>query len=171
MLRKYVFAGTAYSGKTTMLNEMAKLGYHTVPEVARGIIEDQLANGGDILPWIDRRRFDQLCLKTYLENESDFNEGIIFFDRALPDCLAYHKMYGTIPECLEHVSNSHYDKVFLLEMLPGYVIDMVRKYDIEIEKKMSLLIKESYAPFCDELVHVPVLPLEKRTELVLAKLI
>lgn len=112
MLKKYVFAGAAYSGKTTLLNEMAKLGFQTVPEAARQVIEEQLAGSGAMLPWVNLRGFERLCLERMIEAESKLNDGTVFFDRALPDSLAYHKAYNACPECIEPVKNSYYDAVF-----------------------------------------------------------
>ncbi len=170
MLKKYVFAGAAHSGKTTMLNEMAKLGFQTVPEAARQIIEEQIAKGGTLLPWINRRGFELLYLERMLEAESRFSEGTVFFDRALPDSLAYHKIYDACPECIEHVKNSHYDAVFILEMIPGYNMDDVRQFDIEHEKRMQKAIEEAYSETGNRIIKVPAMSIEKRVELVLANI-
>lgn len=167
MLRKYVFAGAANSGKTTLLNEMEKLGFKTVPESARKIIEEQLATKGNILPWINREAFDKLCFETDLENYYKFSEGIVFFDRSLPDALAYHKIYNDLPECLEDVLKSHYDKVFMLEMLPSYETDEVRRQTVEIEKKIHEVLKETYEKQCDKMLTVPVMSIEERVKFVL----
>ncbi|MFA5887906.1 MAG: AAA family ATPase [Candidatus Nanoarchaeia archaeon] len=170
MLKKYVFAGAAYSGKTTMLNEMAKLGFQTVPEAARQIIEEQLAKGGTLLPWINKRDFELACLDIILINETKFSEGIVFFDRALPDGVAYHRLNNNTPEYLEHAKNYRYDAVFLLDMLPGYNQDNVRKFDVGHEKIMQKLIGEAYAESTGKLIKVPAMSIEKRVELVLANI-
>ncbi len=170
MLKKYVFAGAAHSGKTTMLNEMAKLGFQTVPEAARQIIEEQLAKGGTLLPWINRREFDLLYLERMLEAESRIKEGIVFFDRALPDSLAYHRVYNDCPECIEHVKNSHYESIFLLEMISGYVLDDVRQFDVKHEQMMHKAIEEAYSETGNRIIKVPAMSIEKRVELVLANI-
>lgn len=170
MLRKYVFAGAGYSGKTTMLNEMAKLGFQTVPETGRQIIEEQLKGDNPILPWNNRRVFELLCLNIMLENETKYRDGIVFFDRALPDSLAYHKMYNACPECVRPAMNAKYDAIFLLEMLPGYAMDKVRHFDIEHVKQMHTLIAEAYTENGSRIMRLPAVSIEERVKIVLANI-
>lgn len=170
MLKKYVFAGAAYAGKTTMLNEMAKLGFQTVPEAARQVIEEQLAGNGTMLPWVNMRGFELLCLERMLDAESKLNDGIVFFDRALPDLLAYHKVYNACPECIEHVKSSYYNGIFFLDMLPGYEEDNVRQLDIKHETMMHRLLEDAYAGQGNRIIKVPVMSIEKRVEIVLANM-
>lgn len=167
MLKKYVFAGAGHTGKTTMLNEMAKLGFQTVPEAARKIIEEQLAGDGSLLPIVNRRGFELLCLERMLEAESKLKDGTVFFDRALPDSLAYHKIYNACPECIEHVKNSHYDAVFLLEMIPGYAMDDVRQFDVQHEQMVQRALEEAYAESGNRIIRVSAVSVAERVGIVL----
>lgn len=45
----YIFTGGPGAGKTTVLNELAKHNYGCIPEVARAIIKEQHATGGNAL--------------------------------------------------------------------------------------------------------------------------
>lgn len=170
MLKKYVFAGAANSGKTTLLNEMKKLGFQTIQESARKIIKYQLSINGNILPWINRKEFDKSCFEMDLKNDSEFSDGIVFFDRALPDLLAYHKIYNDMPDCLEHVLKSYYDRVFFLEMLPSYEIDEVRRQTVEMEKRIHQVLKETYEKQCNKMIIVPVISIEERVKVVLSNM-
>lgn len=45
MLKWYVITGAPSSGKTTLINSLAKIGYHTVPEAARTLIDREMKEG------------------------------------------------------------------------------------------------------------------------------
>jgi predicted ATPase len=47
----YVVSGGPGAGKTTVLLELARFGFHHAPEVARQIIQEQIRSGGTALPW------------------------------------------------------------------------------------------------------------------------
>ena len=52
--RFFVLTGGPGSGKTTLIQALAKRGFATAPEAGRGIIRDQQAIGGAALPWADQ---------------------------------------------------------------------------------------------------------------------
>lgn len=71
MLEKYVLTGGPGTGKTTLLKELAKRGYQTVPEAARLVIqEEQRKEQGKgeqgILPWTDLYKFQKIFLLEFL---------------------------------------------------------------------------------------------------------
>lgn len=53
--RLFVITGGPGSGKSTLIDELAKHGIRGMPEAGRSIIQDQVAIGGEALPWSDRR--------------------------------------------------------------------------------------------------------------------
>jgi len=60
--RLNVITGGPGSGKSTLFDALAKQGIHSMPEAGRAIIQDQVAIGGEALPWSDRRAFAELML-------------------------------------------------------------------------------------------------------------
>jgi predicted ATPase len=82
----FVITGGPRSGKTTLLNELARRRYPCVPEVARQIIQEQVASGGNALPWGDRTLYTGLMLErsiqSFLEHFSD--SRVTFADRRIP---------------------------------------------------------------------------------------
>ena len=64
----FVVSGGPGSGKTTVLQELTKLGFPHAPEVARQIIREQIAIGGAALPWQDRQRYTSLMLERSIES-------------------------------------------------------------------------------------------------------
>src|SRR6266568_2379991 len=95
MNKWYVITGGNSSGKTTLVNELARKGYRTVPEAARTLIDQAAAKGMSAKELrADEKRFhyDVARLKQKLEKELDPNE-VIFFDRGMQDTLAYSRYY------------------------------------------------------------------------------
>jgi predicted ATPase len=60
--RLFIITGGPGSGKSAVIDALAKRGISTMPEGGRAIIQDQLAISGKALPWADRRAFAELML-------------------------------------------------------------------------------------------------------------
>ena len=91
-----ILSGGPGSGKTTLLNELARRGYACVAEAAREIIREQMATQGDALPWKNRRHYTAIMLKRAIADFDRYREqgGLFFFDRGIPDTLAYARLIG-----------------------------------------------------------------------------
>lgn len=87
----FIVSGGPGVGKTTLLETISRLEYAHVPEVAREIIREQSARDGDALPWANITTYTRLMLTrsidSYLQHQAC--DGILFFDRGIPDTLAY----------------------------------------------------------------------------------
>lgn len=59
---------------------------------------------------------------------------------------------------------------FFLEIIPGYNEDRVRQYDIRHEEMMHRLIEETYGELGNRIIKLPVMPIERRVEIVLANM-
>ena len=86
----FVVTGGPGAGKTSLITELARRGFHTVPESGRAIIRDEVQSGGDALPWADRPAFAQKMLERDLDAYSAAQAltGPVIFDRGLPDTPA-----------------------------------------------------------------------------------
>ncbi|RLI97500.1 MAG: hypothetical protein DRO99_02940 [Candidatus Aenigmatarchaeota archaeon] len=162
----YVITGGPCVGKTTILNDLKKKGYHVMHEIARKIIEEQQATGGDILPWKDINRFQEVLLENHLKHESELPEEIVFIDRGIGDILAYCEVYGIDPpkDTHKHGSPPRYHKIILLDQLPSYEKDDVRKEDPEMARKIHESIEKVYRKLGYDIINVPPLPPEKRLQ-------
>lgn len=69
----YIFSGGPGSGKSTVLNILNDMGYMTVREVARDIIQKQVQTGGNAVPWGNTIRYANLML---MQSIVDFEELI-----------------------------------------------------------------------------------------------
>jgi predicted ATPase len=167
----YVLTGGPSAGKTTLLDELARRGYRTIPEAARTYIAAEFKKGRTI----EEIRADEvsfqytiLSLKRSNENCISPNE-LIFFDRGMHDTIAFLRAAGTKIDhktATQIVGSSIYTKVFLLDMLP-LVRDGVRTESAERARLIHSLLLEAYESHGISVVRVPVLPIGERAEFIL----
>lgn len=169
----YVITGGPGCGKTTVVNHLNMLGYHTTIEHARHFIDTQMITGKTVEEIRkNQKQFQDGILAMQLLQESSLapNE-LVFLDRALPDALAYYRFLGLpfderINEIMGKVS---YKKIFILDILP-LVNDYARLEDAEAQRKIHSLITEIYQSLPFSVIHVPVLPPEERVDYILKRL-
>jgi predicted ATPase len=53
MNRFILLSGCSGGGKSTLLAELAQRGFATIEEPGRRVVREELASGGDALPWIE----------------------------------------------------------------------------------------------------------------------
>ncbi|MCE7059164.1 AAA family ATPase [Dyadobacter sp. CY343] len=108
----FIITGGPGSGKSTLLNALEASGFQTIPEVSRELIRAEMGAGGMCLPWIDLPCFARKCLeKMQADFLADSTTEPVFFDRGLPDIIAYLNV-GKItidPALLEVCSNHRYN--------------------------------------------------------------
>lgn len=87
--RLFVLTGGPGSGKTTLIEALAVAGIATSPEVGRAVIREQLAIGGDALPWADQLAFAELMVvRDVAAREAALATGLVtVLDRAFPMSL------------------------------------------------------------------------------------
>src|SRR5580692_6478454 len=92
--RLIVITGGPGSGKSTLIDALGELDICTMPEAGRAIIQDQVAIGGEALPWSNRRAFAELMLSWEMRSYRAAlrSSGPVFFDRAVPDVLGYLRL-------------------------------------------------------------------------------
>ncbi|WP_289151775.1 AAA family ATPase [uncultured Salipiger sp.] len=89
--RFFVVTGGPGAGKTSLIIELARCGFHTIPESGRAIIREEMASGGDALPWGNRMAFAERMLERDLRAYEDAQtlSGPVIFDRGIPDIMGY----------------------------------------------------------------------------------
>jgi predicted ATPase len=192
---KIVFTGAPGTGKTTTIEYLRdKYGFDVVPETARFLIDRVIKDNDDRqknnmpllpLPYMDQMTFQPDIFELQLAWESKWYDtasnkvhGIVFLDRAIPDCVAYHKVRGVplSPKLLNAAANVHhnaknmYAKVFIFDFLPQYVNDPVRSEDLPAAMVIHRALQENYLLLGYELVIVPAMSIEERSEFVLNEL-
>lgn len=165
----WIITGGPSTGKSTLIDNLAKRGYKTLPEAARVHIDLKLDKGRNI----EQIRADEvefqiavLRIKERIEDETPEDE-LIFWDRGLAgDTFAYFslakKPKGTPVNIYDSgtttVAKRRYQGIFLLDQLPSYEQDYARVEDrvkgAQIHRRIGLM----YETLGYETIKVPVFP-------------
>ena len=167
-----VLTGAACAGKTTTIDLLADRGYQTVPEVARRLIERELAKGRTIEEWFANGAAMAPAVadvQRKVEHEL-WASGVVFLDRALPDCLFFYRNFGLDPndllaDCFHH----RYAFVFLLDRLE-FQLDGARVQDDAYTVLLDEWLYRDYTALGYHVIRVPVLPPQERIEFILERL-
>lgn len=171
-----VISGGPGAGKTTLLFELERRGFRCSPEVARQIIQEQVRDGGDALPWGDRVKYCRLMLErtvtAYLEHTD--SEETVFFDRGIPDALCYSRLAGLAleEEILAACRLYRYGaKVFLAPPWGEiYVTDPERWQDFDEAVRTYELMMMAYRDCGYEVVEIPLVSAGERADFILREL-
>lgn len=166
----YVLTGSPSSGITTTIKYLEKLGYCVIEEAARKIIDEEIAKGKTIDEIrIDERDFDRRVFKLKLKIlKAVPKDRIVFFDKGIPDCLAYYEIHGLeLKEVLQHCQRKVYQKVFFLKSLL-YKKDYARVEEEETARRIGELSKKWYVSLGYEVVLIPRASVEERTDMILS---
>jgi predicted ATPase len=168
-VKKIVLTGGPCTGKTTMLRELENRGFRTMPEIARALIQEQLDAGGNILPWINMSAFQEEALKRMIMLEKTSAPGITFFDRGIPDIVAYCNAFDLPASALakEKLAQCDYEMVFILDRL-AYRQDKERKETDEEAQRIHQSIIAIYEQSPYPVIHVPVMPIAERIRFLLS---
>ncbi len=164
---RIVITGGPSVGKTTIVSGVAERGFPFVQEFATQIIKE-----GVFLPWVDRASFQNEILRRQCaaERELDGVAGPVFLDRGLFDGEAYY-IYDEleIPHVFSTLDASKYTLAFLVEPLPFFDKNEVRREDLEFTHKISAILENCYAGRGVEVVRVPAMPPEERVDFVITE--
>ncbi len=168
MPKKIVITGGPGSGKTSLINFLAKHGFQCVQEISREITLQAQKEGIDQLFLTDPILFSQKLLEGRLKQFKEtyyFQKSILFYDRGLPDITAYMDYTSTnYPNYFkETCQNYRYDFVFLLPPWEEiYLQDNERYETFEEAKKIYINILNTYKNYGYNIVEVPSGSLEFR---------
>ena len=188
----FVITGGPGSGKTTLLAELARRGHVCVPEDARALIQEQVASGGDAVPWANAIRYAELLLRrsictwrTALTTwqakllphaahgpVAHFLEQPVYFDRGVGDTLTCAELIGhALPDHLITQAQAcrYRNPVFLAPWWPEiYITDTERRQsELEAERTQHA-IAGTYASLGYTVLTLPLTGPVERAEFVLS---
>ncbi len=168
---KHVIIGGPCTGKSSTIQEIAKLGYSVVDESARQIISEEQQKFNGVLPWINLQEFQRKVLKRQINLENMINSEAVFLDRGILDGIAYCRLDGQkpLPEMIDLMQTHRYDSIFLLEPLPFYSKDNQRKETPEQARIIHDAIAQVYSEAGYKLIPVPFLSPQERAKYIVNK--
>jgi len=168
----YIITGGPGAGKTTLLEELSKYQVLCVPEVARQIIQEQVAQGGRAVPWDDTVQYKELMLQRSIEDYQRTETDIpVFFDRGIPDALAYARLIGDVSPAALAEEYRYNSLVFILPPWEDiYATDNERKQTFEEAIDVFHRLKAEYTACDYQVVEVPCKSVEERALFILERI-
>jgi predicted ATPase len=168
----HVITGGPGSGKSTLIEALRTAGHAVVGEAGRAIIRDQVARGGDALPWADRVAYARLMLERDVAAYRAAS-GRTFFDRGIPDVQGYLRLIGEtpLPEVEAAVAACRYAPIVFIappwEAIFGR--DAERKQDFDEAIRTCDAMRTVYGEAGYALVELPLAPVAERVAFVLER--
>ncbi|MEQ5871264.1 AAA family ATPase [Sagittula sp. NFXS13] len=174
--RFFVVTGGPGAGKTSLITELARRGFHTIPESGRAIIREEVARGGDALPWADRRAYAERMLERDLSAYSTAQTltGPVIFDRGIPDTLGYLTLCGlpVPPHLAAAAKAARYNaRVFLAPYWDEiFTQDAERKQTSAEAEATCAVMRETYTALGYEITELPRADIVTRADFVCKQL-
>ncbi|MDN6860640.1 AAA family ATPase [Pseudomonas sp. CAN2814] len=169
-----VITGGPGTGKSTLLEHLHQHhGLNIVEEGGRAIIREQLARGGDALPWANREAFCQAMFEHALTTRQRALDagGLWLFDRGLPDVLGYARLCGlVVPDPLKTAARElrYEPTVFLAPAWEAiYCNDAERRQDFAEAQRTAAVMTEVYEELGYRVVPLPLAEVEERAAFML----
>lgn len=171
--KRIVISGGPGSGKTTIAEELATMGYDIMPEISRQIILEAKEQGVDQLFLTDPLLFSKKLLEGRIQQYKDAENSKssqLFYDRGIPDVNAYMDYLGTdYPDHFHEACEQHlYDEVFLLPPWKSiYIKDNERYESYDQAKLIYEFLYRKYANLGYNIHNVPEGGSKERSEYIL----
>ncbi len=174
--RFFVITGGPGSGKTTLIEALETAGFARIVEAGRAVIQEQLANGGEALPWKDRAAFAGKMLERDIRSyeKAQQQAGPLFFDRGIPDVIGYLRLSALpVPAHVEQAAEDfrYHPRVFVAPPWREiYAQDGERKQDFDEAQRTYDAMVEVYTELGYELVELPRVSVEERVRFVVSSI-
>ena len=159
--RLHVLTGGPGSGKSTLIEALAGRGVATSPEVGRAIIKEQVAAGGNALPWADHRAFaEQMVAREVAAHESALATGeAVVLDRGVPDVIGFLRASGlAVPPHIDAAARTfrYNPRVFIAPWWPDiFTADAERRQTPEEARATFEVMVGTYRDYGYRLVELP----------------
>lgn len=175
MDRFVVLSGCSGGGKSALIEALAAGGFDVVPEPGRRIVREELARGGDALPWTNAHAFAQRAIRMACddwETARSSTSGFVFFDRSLIDAAsAIEEITGVNSAATAVNAHRYARRVFFTPPWPEiFHGDRERRHSFDAAAAEYERLREAYAAFGYEVQILPKRPVAARVEIILAGL-
>lgn len=177
---RIVITGGPGTGKTVLISSLEERGYHCFHEVIRTMtlealnektLNDQLIN--PIAFVNDSKSFNDQLIHARLEHfkqAKQLKRNYLFYDRGLPDVLAYMDYFGQPYEkrYMDICTENRYDTVLMLPPWEAiYVQDNERMENFEQACAIHYHLEKTYTDLGYEPIEIPLGTIEDRLQFVL----
>lgn len=172
-VERIVITGGPGTGKSSIINELERQNHFCYEEVSRQVTLEARKKGVDQLFLTEPLLFSELLLKArteQFESASQRTKTPLFYDRGLPDVLAYMDFANSkYPEYFKQVCREkQYDQVYILPPWKDiYVSDSERYENFEQAIEINKQLVETYQRFGYNLIEVPLGTIKMRTDFIL----
>lgn len=166
--KRIVITGGPSTGKTAVIEALRQKGYHCLEEVIRAMTLAKKAEENDLVfetnPIVsvsDPMAFNQMILDARIaqfESSLKSQEEFVFFDRGIPDVLAYMDCFNqTYDLSFREASNTNrYDFIFLMPPWKEiHVVDNERFESFEESLRVNACLEHSYTSLGYDVQSVP----------------
>lgn len=170
--QRYIITGGPGVGKTTLLQALVAKGFPCVPESARDVINEQLKQGSQLVPWIDNPGFSNLVLEKVVQRYLNApDDQLVFFDRGIADVMAYLILsHKAAPEKYWEAARKHRFNRTVFIAPPWeeiYETDNERLETFEFAVTLHETLVQLYHDLEYDLIELPKTSLEERIKFVL----
>jgi predicted ATPase len=170
--QKVIITGGPGFGKTSIIEELEARKYRCAHEVSRAIIKSQLEIGGQILPWKDIKLFSEILLESRIKQfEQAYFDEITFFDRGIPDIIAYMKKDAIlIPDSYSSMLDEYvyFSSVFIVPPWREiYNKDAERREDYDTAVDIHKYISDTYEKLGYKTIVLPKVSVIERANYIL----
>ncbi|TRX62759.1 AAA family ATPase [Fulvivirga sp. M361] len=173
---RIIVTGGPGSGKTSLIEVLASGNFDVCPEVSRKLIREEKQKPDGILPWTDMRGFAQRCLELMVNDWERVGgcSGKVFYDRGIPDIIAYLKLNNIEPhaELLEVIAQKRYHPVVFWcpPWQEIYRNDPERPQRFREAQALGKELKKAYEKYQYRVVVMPKVPVLQRADFILEHL-
>lgn len=176
MQQKIVITGGPGTGKSTVIEELIRRRFMCMPEISREVTLNARKSGTEQLFLTQPLLFSELLLEgrinQYIEAEMK-NEGVVFFDRGIPDVHAYMN-YISIDYPNTYVTKSNlyrYTHIFLMPPWEEiYISDNERYENFEQALAIHNHLERTYKELNYTITEVPTGTIKARTDFILDRI-
>lgn len=173
MQQKIVITGGPGTGKSSVLEQLERVGFTCMPEISREVTLKAQKSGIEQLFLEDPLLFSRMLLEgrtqQYIQAEKT-NTDVVFFDRGIHDVVAYldyiRQKYdaGFVEEARKHP----YTHVLIMPPWEAiYKTDNERYESFEQAQTIHNFLKKTYRSFGYNLTEVPTGPVDDRVDFIL----
>jgi len=170
-----VISGCSGGGKSTLLAELARRGHRAFAEPGRDIVREELAVGGDALPWSNPQKFAGRCIARGIDQLAQARAAAArraFFDRSIVDAVAALEHMGApVPEAARSTlaARPYARTVFMAPPWPElFATDAERRHTFDDAAAEYDRLLRAYRDRGHEIVLLPKLAVQARADFLLS---